>query len=167
MSQKTSKKRIIKCILLSILLIVVVVLLWIIRPPSSYNRSRVDKRLTSLEEPFKEVSAGYYQDGGSVSIKIVDKNDTLLKVALPVIDFDRSYDRVYFGVYHHSKLKEGSDARAENPAETKLMLEDILYRYSSGNLMSDIALSEIRGRVIDEIRFMYHDKMGHYDEGAE
>ena len=162
-----SKKRIIKHILLSILLVLVVVLLWIIRPPSSYDRSKVDKRLTSLEEPFKEVSAGYYQDGGSVSIKIVDKNDTLLKVALPVIDFERSYDRIYLGVYHHSELKEGSDARAENPAETKLMLEDILCRYSSGNLMSDIVLCEIRGRVIDEIRFMYRDKMGHYDEKSE
>lgn len=58
-------------------------------------------------------------------------------------------------------------SKAENPAETKLMLEGILCRYSNGNLMSDIALCEIRGRVIDHMRMMDHDKMGHYDENSE
>ncbi|MBL7215877.1 MAG: hypothetical protein ISS71_09395 [Phycisphaerae bacterium] len=119
--------------------------------------------MTSLEEPFKEVSADYYQDGGSVSIKIVDKNDTLLKIALPVIDLDGSYEQIYFGAYHIDDLEEGC-IEVENFAETKLMLEDILYGYSKENPSVDIALGAIRGRLIDYVRIMYHKKMGHYDE---
>ena len=166
MSQKTSKKRIIKYILLSILFVVVVVFLWIIRPPSSYDKSKIDSRLTSLEEPFKMVEAYYYSDGGSVAIKIVDKNDNLLEIALPVFDFDdSSYDKIYFGACHFDDLEEGS-VEIKNPAETKLMLEDILDRYSDTNPYLDAALSVIRGRVIDHIKILSHKMMGHY-EAAE
>lgn len=157
-----------KFILLSILIAVIIFVLWIVRPPSSYDKSKVDGRLTSLEEPFKDVSAGYYQDGGSISIKIVDKNDTLLKVALPVIDFDESYTEIYFGISHLSELKDKNDgAKAENPTETKLMLVDILDRYPNGNPSIDIALCSLRGRVKDYIKFIYHTKMGNYPRIVE
>ncbi len=156
------KKRIIKYILWSILLIIIISILWIIRPCSSYDKSKIDERLTSLEEPFKSVGTGYYMDGGSVAIVIVDKNDTVLKIALPVFDFDPTYEQIYFGAYLIRDLEEGC-VEVKNPAETKLMLQDILHRYSNTNPQLCVALSAIRGRVIDYIMIIYHNKMGHYD----
>jgi len=138
--------------------------LWIVRPCSSYDKSIIDERLTSLEEPFKSVGAGYYMDGGSVGIEIVDKNDTTLKIALPVIDFgdNRSYEEIFFGACHHNNLEDGS-IEVKNPAETKLMLQDILHRYSNNDQRIDIALCAIRGRAVDYIRLIYHNMMGHYN----
>lgn len=155
-------KRIIKYILWSILFAIIVSILWIIRPCTSYDKSIIDKKLTSLEEPFKSVDVGYYMDGGSVSIEIVDKNNILLKIALPVIGIeDPSYEKVYFGVYHIDHLKEGGD-EVDNPVETILMLQDILHRHSKGNPQLIVGLYALRGRVIDYIKLAYHSKMGHY-----
>ena len=156
------RKKLIKYILLFILLLIVIIAIWIFRPPSHYNKSKVDARLTSLEEPFKKVSAGYYMDGGSVAIHIIDKNDKPLKIAIPVIDFDRSYNRIYFGVSHYNEVKDDS-AKAQNSLETKLMIEDILHRYSNQDPYIDVALSAIRGRIRDYIKVIYHNRMGHYE----
>lgn len=156
------KKRIIKYILWSILFAIIVSILWIIRPCTSFDKSIIDKRLTSLEEPFKSARTSYYKDGGSVGIEIVDKNDTVLKIALPVVSLsDPSYEKVYFGVYHIDHLKEGGD-EVDNPVETILMLQDILHRYSKSNPQLITGLCALRGRVIDYMRLLYHSKMGHY-----
>lgn len=153
-----------KYFLLSILLFTIIILiLWIIRPPSSYDQSNIDRRLTSLEEPFKAVETKYCQDGGSIFITIVDKNDTLLNIALPNSDFDGSYEQIYFGVESLSDLEKGG-VEIENPVETKLMLEDILERYSDTNPYLYLTLCSMRGRAMDYVNVTYHSKMGHYDK---
>jgi hypothetical protein len=159
---KNKTKRKIKYLLLAVLLVALISVSWIFRPPTHYDKSKVDRRLASLEEPYKSVLVSYYFDGGSVAIHIVDKNDKQLKIALPVIDFNRSYDKIYFGINHHSELKDFSSAKAENPTETKLQIEDILYRYSKNDLIGDIVLCEIRGRLIDHMRYKYKDWRGYY-----
>jgi hypothetical protein len=45
------------------------------------------------------------------------------------------------------ELRDG-DAEVENPAETKLMLEDILDRYSSTDPNIDFVLCILRGELI-------------------
>ena len=157
---KPKNKRMIKYILWSMLFAIVISILWIIRPCNSYDKSKIDKRLTSLEEPFKLVGTSCYLDGGSVAIKIIDKNDIILKIAFPVTGFDPSYEQIYFGAYHIDHLKEG-DVEIENPLETKLMLQDILHRYSNRDPHLHLALCTIRGRVVDHIKVAYHSKNGH------
>lgn len=159
---KPKKKRIIKYILWSILFAIIISILWIIRPCTSYDKSIIDKKLTSLEEPFKSVGSSYYLDGGSVGIEIIDNNNIVLKIALPVIDFERSYEQIYFGTCHIGSSDEGI-AEVKNSAETKLMLQDILHRYSKGNPQLVLGLCALRGRVIDYIKIIYHKKMGHYN----
>ena len=151
-----------KYILLSIVIIVIILFLWIIRPPSYYDRSKIDKRLTSLEEPFKSVETGIYMDGGSISIRIVDKNDVVLMIAIPVYGLDDpSYEAIYFGACHTQDLEEGA-VEVKNFLETKLMIENILHRYSKSNPYIDQTLCALRGRVRDYIKVIYHNKMGHY-----
>ena len=156
-----SKNRNKKHIFIYLCLAVLILFLWVFRPPSSYDKSKIDTRLTSLEEPFKSVNSGYYQDGGSISIIITDKNDVVLEIAIPVIEFDTSYDKVYLGARHISRLEEGT-IEVENPDETKLMLKDILHRYSNQCPYNDFILSILRGRVRDYIMILYHKLMGHY-----
>jgi hypothetical protein len=91
-AMKPKSKRILKYILWSLLLIISISILWIIRPCSSYDKSKIDKRLTSLEEPFKSVRTCSNIDGGSVGIKIVNKNDIALKIALSGMDKDSELD---------------------------------------------------------------------------
>jgi hypothetical protein len=148
---------------LTLIFLLIILTLWIIRPPSSYDKSKIDDRLTLLEEPFKEVRTSYFQDGGSISITIIDKNDTPLIIALPVRDFgDTSYDQIYFGVKHYSELKDG-EVEVENPNETKLMLLDILDRYSDSDPYIDFVLCLLRGRAKDYINTVHHKMVGDYD----
>lgn len=151
--QKTS-------ILLTVLLALLLAASWIFRPASSYDRLKVDERLSSLVEPYKSISTHYYQDGGTLAIEIIDAQDTALKILLPVFDFNTSYDIIYFGALRYSDIENAEEAQAKNIPETKLMVEDILHRYSARD--TAFALAVLRKRPGDYIRVIYHSLMGHY-----
>jgi hypothetical protein len=158
-------KRQSKCISLAVLLAIILAALWIFRPASSYDRSKVDERLSALVEPYKSVSTHYSQDGGTLAIEIIDAQDTALKILFPVFDFNTSYNKIYFGALRYSDIENAEEAQAKNIPETKLMVEDILHRYSTRN--TAFALAMLRKRPGDYIKVIYHSLMGHYDPNRQ
>jgi hypothetical protein len=70
-------------------------------PSPGYSRSRVDPSLTTLREPFRSVVAAYYLDGGSVGIRITDRDGQVREYALPVFETKRRrYDSGRTGSTH-------------------------------------------------------------------
>src|SRR6185503_13602782 len=93
------KKIIIAVSLLAVF--VATVLLW---PTAGYDIDRVHPSLRELATPYRSVGTGYYLDGGSLGIAIVDRDGRKLELALPVsAAHGRSYPQLFIGATHTSK----------------------------------------------------------------
>lgn len=73
-------------------------------PNAGYDPDRVHPVLRELREPFREVQAGYYLDGGSVSVRVVDATGREVNVVFKVEWHDRddgrlliSYEKMFLG----------------------------------------------------------------------
>lgn len=123
-------------------------------PP--YSRSKVDPSLQALVTPYRSVVTEYYLDGGSVGIRITDRNGTAMEFALPVsAGKSRRYERVLVGVMHARDVGK-SPVPAENGRDTKNMLIRVVERYSSGDVDSMAALLALRGAPRDYVRVYFN-----------
>jgi hypothetical protein len=139
------RKLIIVVCLLAVLL--TAALLW---PTAGYDISRVLPQLRELSAPYQSVSTGYYLDGGSVGITIIDRDARTLELALPVsADGDSRYPRLFIGASHASETNALEVAFTE---DTRRMLIAIVEEHRSPTDDSDIALAALRGALRDYTR---------------
>lgn len=135
-----------------ILAIVVGGLALLFWPWPPYRQSQVDPRLRALVTPYRSVVTEYYLDGGSVGIRITDRNGTVVEFALPVTAGEsQRYERVLVGAMH-SRDAGTSPVPLEHGRDTKNMLIRIVERYSSGDIDSLAALIALRGVPRDYLR---------------
>jgi hypothetical protein len=139
------KKLVIALFLLAIL--VAALLLW---PTAGYDISRVHPSLRELATPYQSVSTGYYLDGGSIGITIVDRDAHKLDLALPVSSKGgRSYPQLFIGATHSSKTGAVEVAFSD---DTRRMLISVIEHHQTAGDSSDIALVGLRGAPRDYAR---------------
>jgi hypothetical protein len=125
---------------------------WFFWPGSMYSRSRVHPSVRNLQEPYRMVWTDFLLDGGSVGIKIVDRDNRAVELALPVF-FDSPrpprYDRLFVGSFHFNKT---NSVEVPYPEPTKRMLADIIDRYVQSGIQHDAAVIALRGAPKDYVR---------------
>lgn len=70
-------------------------------PNAGYDMDRVHPVLRELREPFRDVRARYFLDGGSVCVRVVDATGRDVSVVFPVEWHERddgiSYEKMFVG----------------------------------------------------------------------
>jgi hypothetical protein len=74
----------VKRVAIAIAAVAVLSLVLALRRFSSYSISRVDPRIRGLQQPFQTVNTGFYLDGGSVGIEIIDRDGKKIQLATPI-----------------------------------------------------------------------------------
>src|SRR5260221_9101537 len=123
-------------LLIGAVVIVLGVTVWFFWSGGMFSMSRVDPSVRKLQEPFQLVWTDFWLDGGSVGIRIVDRDSRTVEFTLPVfIDSPRPprYDRLFVGDVHFST----NVVEVPHPEETKRMLADIVDRYVSSGPQHD------------------------------
>ena len=132
-------------------ILAVAALLW---PTASYDLNRVHPSLRQLATPYQSVGTGYYLDGGSIAVVIVDRDGRKLLLALPVsYEGGRKYRKLFIGATHTSKTGAVEVAFSE---DTRRMLISVMedHRLSPGD--NDLALVSLRGAPRDHARLWSH-----------
>jgi len=107
----------------------------------------VHPNLRDLATPYQSVSTGYYLDGGSIGITIVDRNSRKCELALPVSsEHGKSYPRLFIGATHIGKTGAVEVAFS---ADTRRMLISVVDQHRKSTDDSNIALVELRGAPRD------------------
>ena len=136
------------CVLASV---VTAILAW---PTAHYDVSRVHPSLRELATPYRSVFTGYYLDGGSIGITIVDREGRKLLLALPVSsEGGRSYPRLFIGAKH---ARETNAVEVVLSEDTRRMLISIIEQHQSAADSGDIALVALRGSPRDYVRIYSH-----------
>lgn len=149
-----------KVIIICSLVVAAVLAFWFFRSAPSYDIKRVDSRLRALQKPYQIVKTGYYMDGGSIGIEIVDRDGRTEQFAIPshLGDTNR-YTKVFVGAMHDRK--PGAVEIVE-PEHTKRMLVCILQDYPNRTAWDDYSLMALRRRPVDFARCLIHKWRGHY-----
>jgi len=139
-----------KKLIISVLLLVILLAVALLWPTAGYDISQVHPSLRELAAPYQSVSTGYYLDGGSIGITIVDRDALRLELAVPVSsDGGRRYPRLFIGATHASAT--GAVEVAYNE-DTRRMLIAIVEDYRASGSDTDIALVALRGAPRDYAR---------------
>ncbi len=115
-----------------------------------YDLARVHPSIRNLQQPYQSVTAGYYLDGGSVGMKIIDANGQKLELAIPIYDGPgdpRTYHRLYLGAQYSTRTNAVEVPFTE---DTKRYLADVIGRYAAGP-DRDCALIALRGLPRDYV----------------
>jgi hypothetical protein len=130
-----------------LVIMVAVLLLW---PTAGYDISKVHSSLRQLATPYQSVSTGYYLDGGSIGITIVDREARKLELALPVSsEGGRRHPRLFIGATYASAT---SAVEVAYTADTRRMLITIVEEYRAPGSDTDITLVALRGAPRDYAR---------------
>ena len=100
-------------------LLVVVPLVLMMWPAGPLDLSNDEEPFRSMALPPKSVEAGYWMDGGSVSVHVVDQNGVRQIVSFP-IDHDgilTSYKKAYWG-----ELTDSQKLPLKNPVRAKSIM---------------------------------------------
>jgi hypothetical protein len=125
---------------------------WLFRPWPPYDNEKVHSSLRALHEPFRSVVTEYYLDGGSVGVRITDRDGQVLECALPVEPSGPPrYERVFIGAMWINE-KGKSPIEVVEPAETRKMLIRVIDKYSPKDMNSCAALMNLRGLLRDLAR---------------
>lgn len=137
------------------------VLFMILQSGPSYDLHKVHPRLASLQQPYRKVKAYYWADGGSIGIKIIDRDGRQEQFALraKLGETDR-YTRVFVGSLNDSLP---GAVEIDEPEHTRRMLTRVLSDYPSRTPWDDANLMSLRGYPKDYVRFLYHWWRGHLD----
>lgn len=114
--------------------------------------SRVHPSVRELERPYQSVWTDFYLDGGSIGIRIVDRNSRTVELVFPVsIDSPRPlrYGRLFVGSVSPDDTNK---LEVAHPEDTKRMLVEIVERYAPANQSRDVTLIELRGAPKDYVR---------------
>jgi len=131
------------------------------QPLPGYNTERVHPRLLALHQPYQRVTTYYFTDGGSVGIKIVDRDGVQEQFAIPShLGEADCYTRVYVGAIYDRKP---GAVEVENPLDTKRMLVCILAAWPNRTAFDDGCLADLSRRPIDFAHVLFHRWRGDYD----
>lgn len=99
--------------------------IWFVWPRGYYRLSRVHTSLRQLQTPYRTVWTSFYLDGGSVAIRIVDRDGRSVEFLSPVfIDSPRPprYERLFYGSI---SLSSTNLVEIPQPKDTERMLADM------------------------------------------
>jgi hypothetical protein len=143
-----------KTILLSLVFFAILAVACLLWPTASYDLNRVHPSLRQLATPYQSVGTGFFLDGGSIGVVIVDRDGRRLLLALPVSYQDgRKYPRLFVGATHTSKTGAVEVAFSD---DTRRMLISVIEDHRSSPGDSDIALLSLRGAPRDHARLWSH-----------
>jgi hypothetical protein len=119
-----------------------------------YEIANVEPEIAGLQRPFSRVTAGYFLDGGSIGMEIIDANGKKLKLALPVggEGTKQEYSRLVIGVEHIAELKKTNAPpvkEIELNEDTRRFLTVVLRREAQSDVDRDAALMALGGRMKD------------------
>ena len=127
--------------------LVAVALLW---PTAGYELERVHPRLRELAVPYQSVKTIYFLDGGSIGIRITDRDLRQLELALPVSsERGRSYPQLFIGAMP-SRMTNAVEVTFSD--DTRRMLVSLLEQQGTPGDDSAIALVSLRGAPRDHAR---------------
>lgn len=141
------------------LLVVACLAFWFLRPSPNYDITHVEPRLKALQQPYQSVKFGYYMDGGSIGIEIVDHNGRREQFAIPshLGDTNR-YTKVFVGAMYDHKPNA---VEITEPEHTKRMLIHILASMPR-TPWDDYYLMALRHRPVDFALCLIHKWRGDY-----
>jgi hypothetical protein len=143
-----------KTLIISLVIVAILAVAAVLWPTATYDRSRVHPSLRELATPYQSVSTGYYLDGGSIGVVIVDRDGRRLLLALPVsYEGGRKYRKLFIGATHTSKTGAVEVAFSE---DTRRMLISVMEEHRSSPGDSDSALVSLRGAPRDHARLWSH-----------
>jgi hypothetical protein len=127
----------------------------------SYDPDGVDPRLSTLQQPYRQVKTYHWMDGGTIGIKIVDRDgrQELFAIRNKLGDSD-PYTRVFAGALNDS-LPNAIEVC--DPEHTRRMLTRVLSDYPDRTPWDDVNLAALRGFPKDWVRAYYHKLCGHLD----
>ncbi len=142
-----------KVIILLALISIGVASLWL-WPSPRYDLSRVHPSLRDLDAPYQSVFTSYFSDGGSIGVRIVDRDGRLTAFALPIgAGTGHTYPKLFVGAAHASDTNAVEIPFTE---DTRRMLISVIDAHRSAADSSDLALAYLRGMPRDHARIWAH-----------
>jgi hypothetical protein len=135
-------------------LLIAIGVAWIYRPYEKPKLDKVHPRVRDLQEPLRTLQVGYYLDGGSISLHIVDAGGTNLNISIPAWGDGKEYGEVYFDTLYHKP--DAAGMKVESPSQTALRLLELLRQQRPYDDMTDLGIAKLSGRSRDDIRFFIH-----------
>ena len=117
--------------------------------PVSYDLNRVPEKLRNLKHPYTSVKANVIMDGGSITIAIVDREGTILKLLLPASPEEEKYKTLLIGAELNNR--DGAIKLTLND-DTKKMLIETLEKNRESDQGCDYALLALRNSPVDFMR---------------
>ena len=149
-----------KLIFVTVLVALAIAAFWFFQPARRYDIELVHPRLRALQQPYQTVKTGYYMDGGSIGIEIIDRDGHREMFAVPshLGDTNR-YAKVFVGAMHDRKPEA---VEIVDPEHTKRMLVCILQDSPNRTAWDDFSLMTLRRRPVDFARCLIHKWQGDY-----
>jgi hypothetical protein len=127
----------------------------------TYDSQKVHPRLRTLQQPYKTVKTYYFMDGGSIGIRIIDRDGHQEDFAiLALLGQPNPYTRVLVGGLHY---RVPGAVELSEPEHTRRMLICILRDYPNRTPWDDANLASLRGYLKDDIKVLYHRCRGNLD----
>jgi hypothetical protein len=104
--------------------------------------SKDESPFNKMALPPRKVSGGIYMDGGSVAIRVIDKNGVTYDLAFPYDHRSVGYPTAYHGAF------DGTNRAAKpfkDSGRAKVIALDLLDRYSFGNESTKEAYDYLSG----------------------
>jgi len=126
---------------------------WFFRPSPGYDITRVEPRLSSLQEPYQRIKTALYLDGGSVGIEITDRDGKTEQFAIPSrLEETNRYTKVYVGAMYDSKP---GAVLVSDSEQTKRMLIHVLAAMPNRKPDDDACLIMLRHRPADIVHLYF------------
>jgi len=133
---------------------------WVYRPYSKPDLARVHPRVRQLQEPLRSVHVGYYLDGGSISLHLIDAKGTELELAVPVWADGQEYGAIYLDTKYQDTNSPG--LKIADAEHTAFRLQEVLRQSRPPDIMKDLAASRWSGRTRDSVRLLIRKFSGQY-----
>jgi hypothetical protein len=134
------------------LIVLACIAFWFVRPSPSFVLSRVEPRLSSLQEPYQHVKTDFYLEGGSIGIEITDRDGKTEQFAIPAhLGETNRYTQVYVGAMHDSKP---GAVLVSDSEQTKRMLIHVLEAMPQRAPSDEGCLMCLRRSPSDYVRFL-------------
>lgn len=137
--------------------------LWVFRPYERADPRMVESSLKALEAPYKEVETISFGDGGSMGLRIVDRNGKTLEFCLPAPMDEPSlrFNKLFMGSIYYT---EPGSSEVQNAYHTKLRLAEILRSQTKADGGNDLFVYRLSGRWRDSLRYFIREYVHHIYE---
>jgi hypothetical protein len=124
---------------------------WLLWPRGSYDISKVHASLRQLQTPYRSVWTSFYLDGGTIAIRIVDRDGRKAEFLAPVFNSPRPprYDHLFVGGL---SVNSTNLIRIQDPEHTKQMLVEIIDSHVAAGPERNAVTIGFRGAPTDYLR---------------